>query len=127
MKRAFFVLMVLFITASLLQANAPFQGGLKNKPMTVEAVFGADDDYPIFDYCHPPNSPLNSDDPVDPVGQIIIVGSTWYDIQHNASCGRQIQVDSENYVHISYMRGNEAGTINRHIYYQWISPARFSG
>ncbi|MBL7190448.1 hypothetical protein ISS30_02045, partial [bacterium] len=95
MKRAFFVLMVLFITASLLQANAPFQGGLKNKPMTVEAVFGADDDYPIFDYCHPPNSPLNTD---DPVGEVIVAGYTWYDYQHNASCGRQIQVDNNGHV-----------------------------
>ncbi|MBL7191616.1 T9SS type A sorting domain-containing protein [bacterium] len=117
MKRTFILLTALFITASMLYADAPFQGGLKTKPMTAEKVFGTDDDYTLFNRCLSFYSPLNTD---DPVGEVIVAGYTWSDVQHNASCGRQIQADSDKYVHIVWTKGMESMSIFRYVYYQVV-------
>ena len=56
------------------------------------------------------------------IGDTTVIGTTWYDIQHNATCGRQIQVDNDDYVHISWMKGLDNSGVLRHIYYQLIDP-----
>ncbi len=62
--------------------------------------------------------------PVDePLGEVFMLGTTWYDIQHNSTCGRQAHVDSEGWIHVVWMNGIDNGATQRHIFYQIIDPA----
>ena len=38
--------------------------------------------------------------PAQYVGEIDTVGTTWYPMQHNGSCGRMIRLDSNGNIHI---------------------------
>ena len=120
LKKGLFLLFFLALSVSLIYANTPFQGSLKNKPMTPEKFAGANDVFTGEAIFPPTNTPPCTD---DIIGETWILGNTWYDIQHNCSCGRQIQIDSAGYVHVAWMRGEEAQAINRHIFYQLVDPA----
>ena len=51
------------------------------------------------------------------IGEIDTVGTTWYDLQHNGSCGRMIRVDHMDNIHVVWTNGLELGATNRHVYY----------
>jgi len=53
----------------------------------------------------------------DYVGEIDTVGTTWYPLQHHGSCGRMIRVDQSGNIHVVWTKGYEAGSVNRHVYY----------
>ena len=65
-------------------------------------------------------TPINTD---DPIGVVFDLGDTWYDIQHNSTCGRQINVDAEGYVQIGWMNGFQEGATDRHIFYNAVDPS----
>jgi len=69
----------------------------------------------------PLSSPLAPTD--DPIGDVFVLGTTWYDIQHNSTCGHQIQIDNEGWIHAVWMNGLDNAAANRHIYYQLINPS----
>ena len=120
LKKVFFLLLALALSASLVLANAPLKGSLKGKPMTPAKAIGPHDVFTNPGSFPPTRSPLNTD---DPIGDIFVLGYTWYDIQHNASCGRQIQIDNEGWVQVAWMNGEEAMAINRHIYHQLVDSS----
>ncbi len=50
------------------------------------------------------------------------VGWTYYDMQHNYTCGRNVAVDDAGGVHIVWMRADDATFADRHIHYNYINP-----
>ncbi|MCD6594922.1 T9SS type A sorting domain-containing protein [bacterium] len=50
------------------------------------------------------------------------VGWTYYDMQHNYTCGRNVAVDKAGGIHIVWMYADEATFADRHINYNYISP-----
>jgi len=85
-------------------------------PSTVD---GTADRYAVTQTAYPPYNPPQTD---EIVGDTVMVGRSWCDIQHNATCGRQIQVDSLGYIHITWMNGLNNGASLRHIYYNLVDP-----
>ena len=57
-----------------------------------------------FDYGYPRR---------DPLGEVLTVGYTWYDYQHNGTIGKMIAVDSDGGIHITWMKGFDAQNANR--------------
>jgi len=62
----------------------------------------------------------------DPIGDVYIAGTTWYDYQHNGSTSRMIGVSTDNNVHIVWMNGMESGATNRHIFYNMFDGLVFT-
>ncbi len=54
--------------------------------------------------------------------EIDTVGYTYYDMQHNNTCGRNIAVDKAGGIHICWMNGRDPALENRHIFYNYIYP-----
>ena len=82
-------------------------------------------DQPLPDYDNPPAPeglpPAYKPADHDPlIGDVMLIGTTWYDIQHNSTCGRQVRLDNDNYVHIAWMNGLNSGAVDRHVYYNLI-------
>jgi hypothetical protein len=64
----------------------------------------------------------------DYIGEIDTVGFTWYDYQHNGTCGRMIRIDPMGNIHVAWMNALDQGLVSRHIYYNmmdatgWVWP-----
>ena len=115
MKKA----LLLLLSAALMVGMA-YAGDYSNpnQPFTTYKFSGTELD-PAPEAGVPANTPVNTD---DPVGDIFVMGNTWYDIQHNSTCGHYIQVDNEGYVQLVWMNGLQSGATDRHIYYQVLDP-----
>ena len=113
-KKALFLTLATAVSVSLVLAYAPSQGDYKGKPMTPERIIGPRD-LPSPDGFAPAYKPY---EPTDPIGDVFIFGNTWYDTQHNGTCGRQLNVESNGWVHLTWMNGLNSGASQRHIYYQ---------
>ena len=57
-----------------------------------------------------------------PLGQTFLLGTTWYDYQHNGSIGRMISLSPGGSLHFCWMNGLQAEAIDRHIYYNNFGP-----
>lgn len=114
-------MLITVLCAGMVMAYAPAKSNsYKDKPMTVEKLIGPDTELPAPDGLGPGSyAPLNTD---DPIGDVFQFGTSWYDIQHNGTCGRQLHVDSDGYVHMVWMNGLITGASLRHIYYQLMDP-----
>lgn len=55
-----------------------------------------------------------------PIGVVDTAGYTWYDLQHNGSCGRMIAVDAMGYAHVVWTNGTN--NWQRHVYYNVWDP-----
>ncbi|MDD5087811.1 MAG: T9SS type A sorting domain-containing protein [bacterium] len=66
---------------------------------------------------------MNLDDPIAP---IYVVGTTWYDNQHNGTAGKQLAVDRYGFVHHVWTRGANSGSSIRHVYYNVWDPSLMS-
>ena len=64
----------------------------------------------------PPDTTPNTESPGE------IVGWSWYDYQQNSTMGKLIAVDTEGGVHLSWMKGFDAGAVVRHIFYNHRTP-----
>ena len=80
---------------------------------------GTEESYPNLRVAYPPYNPPQTD---EIVGDTTFIGTTWYDIQHNNTCGRMIQVDNDGWKHMVWMNGLNNGASLRHIFYQLIDP-----
>jgi len=118
-KKAVLLICLSILSAGMLLAEVPLKSSsVKARPMTPDLTI---DDFSLgtpVDGLGPAVNPLNTD---DPVGQIFLFGTTWNDIQHNAGCGRQIQVDNLGWVHVAWMNGLNNGASDRHIFYQLMN------
>ena len=57
----------------------------------------------------------------EPIGEVYVAGTTWYDLQHNGSAGKMIAVDDSGFVHLVWMNGLNSAYNPRHVYYNlWI-------
>jgi hypothetical protein len=56
------------------------------------------------------------------IGDTFLCGTTWCDAQHNATCGRNIQIDNDSWTHIVWMNGMNSVALDRHIWYQSLNP-----
>ncbi len=53
---------------------------------------------------------------------VYTAGVTWYDMQHNVTKGRNIAVDPNGGVHISWMNALDVGSVTRRAYYNYFDP-----
>ncbi|TKJ40855.1 hypothetical protein CEE37_07795 [candidate division LCP-89 bacterium B3_LCP] len=67
------------------------------------------------------------DNTADLVGDTSLVGTTWYEGQHNGTIGRMIELDDAGYLHFAWMNGENMYATNRHIYYNYINPTGVQG
>jgi len=58
----------------------------------------------------------------DPLGQTYLVGTTWYDYQHNGSISKTISLTPSRGVHVIWMNGFQAQAADRHIFYNYFNP-----
>lgn len=58
----------------------------------------------------------------DPIGETYLAGTTWYDIQHHGTCGRQIAVDDSGYISVVWMNGLDMISSMRHVYCNLWNP-----
>ena len=112
---------IVLITIVLLSVGFAFAGAPAHpstvRLMTIDKIIGPFSQLPIPDGFFPPYKPADTD---DPIGDVFILGTTWYDIQHNSTCGRQVQIDDGGWAHIVWMNGLNLGASSRHIFYQLV-------
>jgi len=109
------IFVLLFLVSSLAFAatpvpvKAPIQNFKQLGPRDIPMTDGS-----IYQY-NPPNTD-------DIIGENFVYGSTWYDIQHNGTCGHQLNIDANGYSHLGWMNGLDNASSQRHIYYQLGDP-----
>ena len=108
---------VVFLTSSVF-GLAPKKESMK-RPLSFDQFPESMKEFPAPEGLSPVNGPVNTD---DPIGDLFLLGTTWWDIQHNNTCGRQVQIDDLGYVHAVWMNGLNSGASLRHIFYQLIDP-----
>ncbi len=64
-----------------------------------------------------PRNPLDT-----PIGSVYHVGTTWYDMQHNATAGKTIGTDAQGNVHMVWTNGLTPNSSPRHVYYNVWNP-----
>ncbi|TKJ42584.1 hypothetical protein CEE37_02530, partial [candidate division LCP-89 bacterium B3_LCP] len=82
--------------------------------------------YPVMDgseqvnaqVTHPPYVNAGGMD----LGTTQVIGTSWYDIQHNGTVGRMIEKSADGYTDFIWMNGLDYGATQRHIYYNFINP-----
>ena len=72
------------------------------------------------------SSPRQTDD-MDIVGDTIVIGTTWYEIQHNGTIGRMVVKDELGYLHFVWTKGFDATNANRHVFYNYVDPLGIQG
>ena len=86
--------------------NLPVRGGMHD---------------PVLNGPSAPNKPTLHT--LDYVGTIDTAGTTWYDVQHNGSCGKMIGVDDFGMVSMVWMNGLNVQQNPRYVYYNVWDPA----
>ncbi|TKJ36546.1 hypothetical protein CEE37_15090, partial [candidate division LCP-89 bacterium B3_LCP] len=108
------------ITTSLMLILIPVLVLTANDQMTPEKT------YPLITgeeeihapVAHPPYPAWGAID----LGTTQIIGTTWYDNQHNGTIGRMVAMDELGYLHFDWTNGLDYGSTDRHIYYNYIDP-----
>ena len=118
-RKALLLILITVLSAGLVFAYAPVKStSVKDAPKIVQKNLSDESECPAPEGLGSAYVPMNTD---DPIGEFFIFGTTWYDIQHNTSCGRQIQVDDAGWIHIAWMNGENSGASQRHIWYQLMN------
>ncbi|MBU1131241.1 T9SS type A sorting domain-containing protein [Patescibacteria group bacterium] len=63
----------------------------------------------------------------DIVGDTVVIGTTWYENQHNGTIGRMVEKDELDYIHFVWMNGLDTQSVQRHVYYNYIDPEGAQG
>ncbi len=63
----------------------------------------------------------------DMVGDTMLIGTTWYENQHNGTIGRMIARDDSGIVHFCWMNGLDSAATSRHVYYNYYDPQSGQG
>ncbi len=117
MKKALcFLILPALLSSALTYAGTPIITDSKVKISDTPIIAEGIDFIPAGNACFHRTIP-NTD---DPIGDVFILGTTWYECQHNSTCARQIQIDRGNWIHTAWMKGMERGAVNRHIYYNLV-------
>lgn len=116
MNRFVLVLLTFAVVNSAVLAAA-------TKPMrNVKPVDGRET--PAFEHIPDPSTYGPHRDALDDlVGTAYVAGNTWYDYQHNGTSGKMIGVDELGFVHVVWMRAEDASFNDRHAYYNVWDPA----
>ena len=117
MRKALLLFLITLTAAGAVIANSDWR--TPNKPISDDPIIGPNSPLPAPEGLPAPYHPANMD---TVIGQVFIFGTTWYDIQHNCTCGRQLQVDDEGWIHLAWMNGLDNGATQRHIFYQLMDP-----
>jgi hypothetical protein len=72
-----------------------------------------------------PYPEFSRQDEIDLIGDTTTLGMTWYDIQHNGTCGRMNTLESNGWRQFCWMNGLSAGGSSRHIWWNAIDPNGF--
>ncbi|MCK4271992.1 hypothetical protein KAX22_05050, partial [bacterium] len=61
----------------------------------------------------------------DPLGETFLLGTTWYDYQHNGTISKMVALASSGSggVHFCWMNALELNAVNRHVYYNYFDPS----
>ena len=119
-KRTVISALILIFAVSLAFGYTPPKSSSNNCPITHQRDAGVNDELYWSNEVVHSYTPYLTD---DIIGENWVLGTSWYDIQHNTTCGRQIHKDTEGYIHVVWMNGLQALAIDRHIYYQLVDPA----
>ena len=112
-QRKILLPLIIILSAQLTFAFAPKKSdSYKGKAMTIQKLIGPNSELPAPDGLGPVSGPMNTD---DPIGELFQFGTTWYDMQHNGTCGRQLQIDDDGWVHLAWMNGLNNGASLRHV------------
>ena len=67
-------------------------------------------------------------DEADLIGDTTTIGMTWYENQHNGSCGHMNTLETDGWRQFAWMKGENTGAVIRHIWWNGIDPngARYS-
>ncbi len=101
MVRKSYLVLVLILIPSLLLAtpNNPAKRLDENIPITTgDEVVNAPTVMPPY------NLPI-MDGTDDIIGDTVTIGTSWYDIQHNGTCGRMVEKSDDGYLHFIWMNG----------------------
>ncbi len=110
------VLLLTFIPLAVSAGAKSARTPCVNYPLTTgDEVVNAPVYYPPYNF----PTPENTD---DIVGDTVTIGTTWYDIQHNGTTGRMLELDEDGYLHLVWMNGLNSGASDRHVYYNVIDP-----
>ncbi len=121
MKHLAFALLATLLLATFVFANTPQQAPFVNHPV----VSGIEEiDAPVV---YPPYLEPIMLDNEDVIGDTFKIGTTWYESQANGTIPQEVVKDSLGYVHFAWMNALNSGAANRHIYYNYISPAGTQG
>ncbi|MBU1937028.1 T9SS type A sorting domain-containing protein [bacterium] len=112
-------LTLVLIGTSLLWA-APEKISNKVHPQNLPVMGGSNE--PVVDLPVAPEHPTHYTLD-DYVGIIDTAGFTYYDYQHNGSCGKMIDVDGQDRISMVWMNGLNAASNPRYVYYNVWDPA----
>ncbi|MFH1862374.1 MAG: hypothetical protein ABH878_06125, partial [bacterium] len=117
MVRKFYSLIVLLLIPVLVFATAKYSPRMpvqKDKITTGAETVIAPVTYPPY--------AQRSLAVTDIVGDTVVIGTTWYESQHNGTIGRMVEKDELGYVHFVWMNGLDTQSTSRHVYYNYIEP-----
>jgi len=105
---------------TLLAAVPMLAFGVNSNPKCVAPI------YPMATGDEVVNAPVG---PVAPQGSVLdetddifTIGTTWYDNQHNGTCGRMNVLEPTGYRQFVWMKGENSGASIRHIWWNLIDP-----
>jgi len=93
----------------------------KYHPQNLPVLTGAEEYHGLVAY--PPYPELPGLDEVDLIGDTLTLGMTWYENQHNGTIGRMVEKSSDGYLHFVWMKGYQAGSSDRHVWYNAVDLA----
>jgi hypothetical protein len=93
----------------------------KYHPQNLPVMTGSEEFHGPVAY--PPYFELPGLDEVDLIGDTITVGMTWYENQHYGTIGRMVEKGSDGYLHFVWTKGYQASGVDRHVWYNSITPA----
>jgi hypothetical protein len=58
----------------------------------------------------------------EPLGETYLLGTTWYDYQHNGTIGRMISMTPGGGLHFCWTNARDSLAVNRHVFYNYLDP-----
>jgi hypothetical protein len=113
-----FIVLALVIPALVLATVNP-------NPKTVvrnQPVISGNESGPTGPVAYPPYpTPLSSS--VDEIiGDTVGIGTTWYENQHNGTCGRMNTLEANGWRQFAWTKGENSGATVRHVWWNGIDP-----
>ena len=109
-------LLLFLVIPSILSSAPSHLSKVKAKDITAPILRG---DEPLPTLIHSPSYQFGDDlDEIDLIGDTVVIGMTWYENQHNGSCGRMLAISDDDWIHFAWMKGYESEPNGpRHVWY----------